>query len=132
MNNFIALDLRTFLIGNTWSVAAGVYCLSLAGCGIMDMGSEQGPTVSTTSSATGATASLTWDRVEDPSVTGYYIHYGKRSPNLSGSCLYDHRVFVSSSEGTVTDLDLASTYYFAVSAFNGMEGNCSNEVSTTT
>ena len=30
----------------------------------------------------------------------------------------------------VTGLDAGITYYFAVSAFNGIDGSCSNEVST--
>jgi len=103
--------------------------LLLTGCG---MEGGQGPTVSTTASATAATASLAWDPVNDSSVVGYYIHYGKQSPNQSGSCSYDNVQFVSSSQGTIADLELASTYYFAVSAYNGIEGNCSNEVYTNT
>lgn len=99
------------------------------GCGI---GGEQGPIVSTTASSTAATANLAWDPVTDLSVVGYYIHYGKQSPNQSGSCSYDNVQFVPSSQGTITDLELQSTYYFAVSAYNGIEGNCSNEVYTNT
>jgi len=102
----------------------------LTGCGME--GGGQGPTVSTTASATAATASLAWDPVNDSSVVGYYIHYGKQSPNQSGSCSYDSVQFVPSSQGTITDLELQSTYYFAVSAYNGIEGNCSNEVYTNT
>ena len=74
-----------------YSCAMGLLCLSLTGCGVMDMGAEQGPTVSTTATATGATANLAWDPVNDPSVIGYYIYYGKQSPNQSGSCSYEHR-----------------------------------------
>lgn len=107
----------------------------LIGCG---MGGEQGvaggqgTTISTTATANSAEASLAWDPVNDSTVVGYYIHYGKQSPNQSGSCLYEHVQYVPSSQGTVTDLDLGSLYYFAVSAYNGIEGNCSNEVSTNT
>jgi hypothetical protein len=36
------------------------------------------------------------------------------------------------STGTVTGLETGSRYYFAVSAYNGVEGACSNEVSTDT
>jgi len=75
-----------------------------------------------------ATVSLSWDPVNDSSVTGYYIHYGKQSPNQPGSCAYDQATFVSFPHGTVTGLDLGSIYYFAVSSYNGVEGNCSNEV----
>lgn len=72
--------------------------------------------------------SLVWDRSNDQSVIGYYIHYGKQSPNQLASCAYDRAVFASSHEGIVTGLDFGSTYYFAVSAYNGIRGDCSNEV----
>jgi hypothetical protein len=108
----------------------GLSFLSLTGCGAG--GGQQGPAISTTSTATGATASLVWDPVVDPTVVGYYIHYGKQSPNQSGSCSYEQAQFVSSPQGTVANLDLGSTYYFAVSAYNGIQGSCSNEVHTTT
>ncbi|WP_413936771.1 fibronectin type III domain-containing protein [Nitrospira sp. BLG_1] len=76
--------------------------------------------------------SLAWDPVNDSSVIGYYIHYGKQSPNRLGSCAYDQEQFVSSQQsshqGTVADLDRGLTYYFAVSAYNGLESHCSNEV----
>lgn len=76
--------------------------------------------------------SLVWDPVNEPGIVGYYIHYGKQSPNKSGSCEYDRAIFVSSSQGFVTGLDPGSTYYFAVNAFNGTLGPCSNEVQTHT
>ena len=79
-----------------------------------------------------ATVSLVWDPVNDSSVIGYFIHYGKQSSDQPGSCAYDELQFVSSPQGTVTGLDLGSTYYFAVSAYNGVEGACSNEVSAHT
>ena len=121
------LELRPSLMSNTCSIVLGLIFLSLTGCG---SGGEQGPTVSTT--ATGATADLAWDPVNDSSVIGYYIHYGKQSPNQQGACSYDHVLFVSSPQGRVTNLDPGSTYYFAVSAYNGIEGSCSNEVFTNT
>ncbi len=77
-------------------------------------------------------ASLAWDPVNDPSVSGYYIHYGKQSVGQNGSCAYEDAKFVSTPSGTVTGLDPNSRYYFAVSAYNGIESNCSNEVSTDT
>jgi len=79
-----------------------------------------------------ATVSLIWDPVNDSSVVGYYIHYGKQSAGQPGSCAYDQATFVSLPRGTVTGLDLGSIYYFAVSAYNGVEGHCSNEVSAHT
>lgn len=98
--------------------------LWLPGCGT---DGEQGSPI-----LTGSTVSLAWDSVNDPSVVGYYIHYGKQSPNQSGSCAYDRAIFTDSQQGIVTGLDPGSTYYFAVSAYNGVRGDCSNEVSAQT
>ncbi|MCP9454575.1 MAG: fibronectin type III domain-containing protein [Nitrospira sp.] len=94
-------------------------------------GNEQGLMTSSLS-ATGAAVTLAWDPVADPTVIGYYIHYGKQSPNQVGSCTYEESQFVATPQGTVTDLDPNSTYYFAVSAYNGIHSPCSNEVQVTT
>ncbi|MCP9463275.1 MAG: fibronectin type III domain-containing protein [Nitrospira sp.] len=94
-------------------------------------GNEQGLMTSSLSAA-GAAVTLEWDPVSDPTVVGYYIHYGKQSPNQVGSCAYEESQFVSTPQGTVTDLDPNSTYYFAVSAYNGVHSSCSNEVQVTT
>jgi hypothetical protein len=107
------------------SVVLGLIALSLIGCGPDD---EQGSMTSTSATPTSATVSLAWDPVNDSSVSGYYIHYGKQSPNQPGSCTYEQEQFVSSNQETVTDLDWGWTYYFAVSAYNGLESHCSNEV----
>ena len=115
--------------GHGCSVVLGLIALSLTSCG---PDGAQGPTSSTSSPPTGATVRLAWDPVNDSSVIGYYIHYGKDSPNRPGSCAYDQEQFVSSNQGTVTDLDRGLTYYFAVSAYNGLESTCSNEVFTRT
>ena len=80
----------------------------------------------------GATASLEWNPVPDPSVTAYFVHYGRHSPHHSGSCAYEHSISVDSPSVTVTHLDPNTRYYFAVSAYNGVESACSNEVSTVT
>lgn len=117
------------VIGCGCSIALGLLLLSLTSCGA---DGEQGPTISTNSTPAGATVSLAWDPVNDSSVIGYYIHYGKQSPNRPGSCAYDQEQFVSSNQGTVTDLERGLTYYFAVSAYNGLESHCSNEVFTHT
>ena len=129
MHTIINLDVTHPLTSLSRSISFAFLLLLITGCAA---GGDQGPTVSTTASATSATASLAWDPVNDSSVVGYYIHYGKLSPNTSGSCSYDNVQFVSSSQGTISDLDLESTYYFAVSAYNGIEGSCSNEVYTNT
>jgi len=108
------------LIGRGCLIVLGLAVLSLGGCG---SGGEQEintPAV--------ATISLRWDPINNPSIIGYFIHYGKRSPNQPGSCAYEHAQFVLTPHGIVTGLDLGSVYSFAVSAYNGVESNCSNEV----
>jgi hypothetical protein len=112
------------------SIVLSLILLSLTGCGADD---GQGLTVCTHSTLPACgTVSLIWDPVNDSNVIGYYIHYGKQSANQAGSCAYDQATFVSFPQGTVTGLDLGSPYYFAVSAYNGVEGTCSNEVSAHT
>ena len=111
----------------------------LGGCG---PGGETGtnPSVTVTPSTGGgaptASATLTWNEVQDPSVTppvsAYFVHYGRQSPGQPGSCVYESSMHTSSASATVTDLDPNTVYYFAVSAYNGLESACSNEVSTQT
>ena len=81
----------------------------------------------------GATASLAWDPVPDPSVSAYFVHYGRYSPGQLGDCSYESFMSVTAqSSATVTNLDPNTRYYFTVSAYNGLESACSNEVSTVT
>jgi len=101
----------------------------LTGCGD---GSEGTPSITTTPASTGATASLAWRPVHDPSVSAYFVHYGRQSPGHPGSCEYESSVYAASHSVTITDLDPNTTYYFSVSAYNGLESACSNEVSTVT
>ena len=103
----------------------------LTGCG---GGGETGsdPSVTVTPSSGGATASLLWNPVEDPSVSAYFVHYGRHSSGQAGSYAYDSSMYAASPSATVTDLDPNTVYYFAVSAYNGLESACSNEVSTQT
>ena len=95
----------------------------LTGCG----GGEQ-----TGGEPSGVTASLTWSPVQNSSIIGYFVHYGRQSPNQSGSCAYESSIFVDSPSGTVTNLDPNTLYYFTVSAYNGLESACSDEVSAVT
>ena len=111
------------------SIFISMIFLSLTGCGA---GGEQEPMFPTSSVPAGSTVSLVWNPVNESNVIGYYIHYGKHSFNQHGLCAYGQSIFVSSSQGTVTGLDPGSTYYFAVSAYNGVRGACSNEVRTQT
>ena len=96
----------------------------LTGCG---GGGETG-----SDSSVRATASLSWDAVADPSVFAYFVHYGRHSAGQVGSCAYESSIHADSPSATVTDLDPNTVYYFAVSAYNGLESVCSNEVSSQT
>ena len=103
------------------------------GCG----SGEDGEAVSTNGASGGdgvpsgpASASLAWDPVAG--VVGYFIHYGTQSPNASGSCGYSQWTFSSTPMATVTGLAANTTYYFAVSSYNGLESACSAELSTVT
>jgi hypothetical protein len=105
----------------------------LTGCGSGDGGGWSDGSAPAQAAVTGITASLAWDPVHpDPSVYGYFVHYGRQSPGQSGSCSYESSIFVSSPEATVTNLDPNTRYYFTVSAYNGLESACSGEVSTVT
>jgi hypothetical protein len=104
----------------------------LTGCGGGGGGWSDG-SAPAPAAVTGITASLAWDPVRpDPSVYGYFVHYGRQSPGQSGSCSYESSMYVASPEATVTNLDPNTLYYFAVSAYNGLESACSSEVSTVT
>ena len=108
----------------------------LTGCG----GGGGGETGSVPSAApVGATASLAWSPVQDPSVSAYFVHYGRQSPNQSDSCTYESSMYVASPSdtatnvsATVTNLEPNTLYHFTVSAYNGLESACSTEVSTVT
>jgi hypothetical protein len=99
----------------------------LTGCGDGETGG-----VAPSTPPVGVTASLAWSPVSDPSVSAYFVHYGQQSPNQSGSCAYESSISVNSPSATITNLDPNTLYYFTVSAYNGLESACSNEVSTVT
>jgi hypothetical protein len=103
----------------------------LTGCG-GGGGGEGGASDSSPADQTGAIASLAWHPIQDSSVYGYYVYYGRNSSGQSGSCNYESKQFVSSPSATITNLDHETHYYFAVSAYNGLESGCSNEVSKIT
>ncbi len=104
--------------------------VALSGCGGSDSSNEFGGGDSVTPA--GASVSLAWDPVQDPSVYAYFVRYGTQSSGGSGSCNYAYAVYVGSPSATITGLDHDTRYYFAVSAYNGAESRCSNEVSTVT
>jgi len=72
-----------------------------------------------------ATATLAWNPVTDPSVGGYNVHVG------TASGLYTRTITVGNlTSYTVDNLTTRTTYYFAVTAYNGAgESSPSNEVS---
>ncbi len=104
-------------------------CTLLTGCG---GGGEGAPAVSTSPNSALPTASLAWNPIQDSSIVGYYVHYGRQSPGQSGSCSYESAQFVESPNATLSDLQPNTRYYFTVSAYNGLESTCSSEVSTVT
>ena len=112
------------------SIVAGLLLMMmpfLSGCGGGESGSQ--PIVA---APVGATASLAWSPVPDPSVIAYFVHYGRQSPDHSGSCAYESSMHTTSPSATVTNLEPNTRYFFTVSAYNGLESACSNEVSTVT
>jgi len=104
--------------------------VALSACGQGNGTMGAGP--DTVGPVSSLSVTLVWDPVPDPSVTGYVIHYGRSSPNQRGSCRYEASLFVSQPRGTVSDLPPETRYYFSVSSYNGVEGPCSEEVSTVT
>ena len=101
----------------------------LTGCGGASGGGEG--QVSTPAD-TGIAMSLAWDPVPDPSVHSYFVYYGQQSPGQPGSCAYESSMRVISPSATVTNLEPNTLYYFTVSAHNGLESTCSDEVSAIT
>lgn len=125
VNTYIPLRLTTIIAGLLLTMMP-----FLAGCGEGEVGTNPGVTV--TPGSAGATASLAWSPVPDPSVIAYFVHYGRQSPGQPGSCSYENSMYVDSPSATVANLDFNTLYYFTVSAYNGLESACSNEVSTIT
>ena len=93
----------------------------------------------TASQATTTSATLSWSPHPDPTIVGFFVHYGTGSPNSPESCTYAQGTYfplssmtASSPGATISNLATGSTYYFAVSSYNGsLESACSNEVTKT-
>jgi hypothetical protein len=89
---------------------------------------EEDPTISVTSTPTGATAQLTWDTSPDPTVSTYYVYYGKQSSGEPGLCSYEASQSVETPPATITGLEPNTPYFFSISAVGESESPCSNEV----
>src|SRR5688572_29834657 len=90
----------------------------LTGCGGGGEADSQ-PSITMAPGSAGVTASLEWNPVQDPSVSTYFVHYGRQSPGQQGSCAYESSMPVDSPSATITNLDPNTLYYFTVSAYNG-------------
>lgn len=106
--------------------------ISLSGCGGGDGAAEGSFIAEENALPVGAAVSLAWEPVQDPSVYAYFVRYGPETSGGSGSCSYPYSTYVGSPSATITGLNYDTHYFFAVSAFNGSESGCSNEVSTST
>ena len=108
---------------------------------------EQDPAITMTSTPTGVTAHVTWVPPPGIEVTGYHIHYGKRSSEEPSSeesaseesaseepssCSSGESQAVEAPPATITGLEPNTTYFFAIRAFNKSESLCSNEITAVT
>lgn len=128
---------------NIAGMAAGTYSATISLTATGATNTPQTIPVSVTVSAsqpTTTSALLSWSPSPDPTVVGFFVHYGTQSLNSSGSCAYAQETYVplssmtaSSPEATISNLPTGNTYYFAVSSYNGsIESTCSNEVAKAT
>jgi len=110
-----------------------------------DSDGEEDPKITMTSTSTGVTARVAWDRPSDFNVAGYTIYYGKRSSKEpsseesnseeSGSeesdpsvCSYGESQDVNAPPATITGLEPNTQYFFAIRAHNEKESLCSNQI----
>ena len=124
---------------------------------VADSDGEEDPIITMTPTPTGAIAHVTWDPPRDTNVAGYKIYYRKlpseeqRSEESSSeessseessseessseepsACSYEERQTVEAPPATITGLEPNTQYLFAISAFNGSESLCSNEIMAVT
>jgi hypothetical protein len=114
---------------NTTGLAAGTYNATIT----IKVGKRVKTTVpvtlavspSTQPSPSATTATLAWATVTDPTLDGYKVYVG------TASGLYTRIIDVGNITSYIVDsLPTATTYYFAVTAYNSAgESSPSNEVS---
>ena len=76
----------------------------------------------------GQSVALGWNANPEPDLEGYKIYWGTASRSYDGMFV----VLAPLTQGTVTDLEPGTTYYFALTAFIGdFESDFSDEVSYT-
>lgn len=113
-----------------------------------DPDQENDPIITMTSTPTGVTAHVTWDRPPDFNATGYNVYYAKRSPeeppseeesSSEGSgleessseepnaCSGEESPTVEYPSAMITGLEPNTSYFFAIRAFNESGSLCSNE-----
>ncbi len=105
----------------------GLYLFSSTGC---DGGGGAGE--ASVAPPVGATKLVEWEPSPDPTVTGYHLYYGTRPRESNGSCDYEFSKYTSSPSVTLTELQFNTRYFIAVSATNGQQGQCSDEISFVT
>lgn len=103
----------------------GLSLASSTGCG---GGGDSAPPGGATPPV-GATKLVSWDPSPDPTVSGYDVFYGTQPSGRSGSCDYAYSEHTSSSAITLEGLHFNTYYFVSVSAFNGQQGPCSEEIS---
>jgi len=109
---------------NTSGLAAGTYNATITIK--VGSGTKTVPvTMTVTSPPSATTATLAWNAVSDPSLSGYNVKVGTTSG------LYDRTITVGNvTSYTVGSLTTGTTYYFSVTAYNSAgESPPSNEVS---
>ena len=77
--------------------------------------------------ATGETATLSWNANSEPDLQGYKIYLATTSGGYGAPIT---TLPMDATSYTVTDLEIGTTYFFAVTAYNssGAESSFSNEV----
>jgi len=91
--------------------------------------SDDVPTITVTSTSSGAAVQLNWLHASDAESFGYRIYYGKQPAQEAGSCAtYEASQAVDAPPATIAGLEPETIYYFAVKHFNDSDDACSEEI----